>query len=418
MALRPRPGSFVFIAVRPVALAGSGPGILYNSPAGYMTGRPIFSVLIPTRDRAETLRHCLRTALAQDYASAEIIVSDNFSGDGTRKVVSAFRDPRLKYFNTGRRLGMAGNFEFALSKARGSVLAFLGDDDGLLPGALARAAAIFRSTGTEALQSSPCMYAWPSLTGRAFGRFSLPRGGVLERRDCRKWLGRVLAGKAGYPELPMLYTGGFIKRSAVVKASRGGPFFRSPIPDVYSALALSSVLKNYIYSNEPLALTGASGHSTGISVLGLGPAWVRSVITGLPAARGAGKKAAGASPSDLFVSEDNLPFHASLPRLPGGKFPPSLQALVYESFLQSAHLRGPAPRGLFRGQLELILAGAGPHRRTLESWCRKLAADRGEDFNAIRRAALKEKGAAAYDGKKLGGTLAARSPGRAPGGLK
>jgi len=75
---------------------------------------PRFTVIIPTRERAATLRHCLATVTAQDFASLEILVSDNCSSDETAAVVAANGDPRIRYLNTGRRLSMSHNWEFAL----------------------------------------------------------------------------------------------------------------------------------------------------------------------------------------------------------------------------------------------------------------------------------------------------------------
>ena len=42
-----------------------------------MTGKPFFSVVIPTRNRASLLRYALQTALDQDFDDYEIVVSDN-----------------------------------------------------------------------------------------------------------------------------------------------------------------------------------------------------------------------------------------------------------------------------------------------------------------------------------------------------
>jgi hypothetical protein len=64
-------------------------------------------------------------------------------------------------------------------------------------------------------------------------------------RTSHVWLKRLLNGEALYPELPWLYTGGFasidLGRNAL---DENGKFFRSRIPDVYSAIALASVTKN------------------------------------------------------------------------------------------------------------------------------------------------------------------------------
>ena len=109
------------------------------------------TVVIPTRERADTLFHTLRTVLEQEYENLEILVSDNASIDNTRQVVSQFSDVRLRYINTGNRIGMSENWEFALSHVTGDFVMYLGDDDGLLPNACNDIASIINNSGTRAL---------------------------------------------------------------------------------------------------------------------------------------------------------------------------------------------------------------------------------------------------------------------------
>ena len=77
---------------------------------------PLLSLIIPTRERAETLAFTLATALEQQSRDYEIIVSDNASADHTKAVVDKLDDARIHYFNTGQRLSMCGNYEFALER--------------------------------------------------------------------------------------------------------------------------------------------------------------------------------------------------------------------------------------------------------------------------------------------------------------
>ena len=66
--------------------------------------------------------------------------------------------------------------------------------------------------------------------------------------------------------LPVLYNGGFISMELIkeAKSSReDGLFFRSLSPDVYSAMVFSLHTDEYVYSDEPLAVNGASIHSGG-----------------------------------------------------------------------------------------------------------------------------------------------------------
>ena len=58
---------------------------------------PRFSVVIPTRQRANTLRHTLQTCLASDFDDYEIVVCDNCSSPETRQVVEEAASRRVVY---------------------------------------------------------------------------------------------------------------------------------------------------------------------------------------------------------------------------------------------------------------------------------------------------------------------------------
>jgi hypothetical protein len=329
------------------------------------------TVVIPTRERCDVLGKALQTVTAQTYDALEIIVSDNCSSDGTRDVVAAARDPRIRYLNTGRRLSMSHNWEFALSHVQRGWVTVLGDDDGLLPGAVAKLAELASTAGVEAIRSETCYYAWPTLPGPARGRLRVPLRSGLEVRSTRRWLDDVLQGRATYLEGPMLYTGGFVAVAALEKLRAAtGAFYRSCIPDVYSAIAIASVTDRYLYVHEPLAVNGASKHSTGTSQL-------------------SAQRAAIGSPAQRFTTEGNIAFHADLPLGADGAYPPSLQALVYESFLQTLDLRDGTPHVDAAEQLCVILGAAGRHSAPVFEWGRLFACQHGLDFDAIaERAAV------------------------------
>jgi len=132
-----------------------------------------FTIIIPTRERKDTLEYTIKTALAQDYNNFCVIVSDNFSNDGTRELVESIENSRLIYFNTGSRVSMSHNWEFALSKVKHGWVTILGDDDAILPGALNRVNEIINETGLLAIRSNGCSFRWPNLTGTGYGEISL-----------------------------------------------------------------------------------------------------------------------------------------------------------------------------------------------------------------------------------------------------
>src|SRR5438067_10315585 len=54
-----------------------------------------FSVVIPTRERADTLRFALRTYLDQTFDDYEVIVSDNCSSPATKAAVDEVASPKV-----------------------------------------------------------------------------------------------------------------------------------------------------------------------------------------------------------------------------------------------------------------------------------------------------------------------------------
>jgi hypothetical protein len=326
---------------------------------------PKLTVIIPTRERCDVLIKSLQTVTAQDYHNLQIIVSDNFSSDDTEEVVRSFADTRVSYLNTGRRLSMSHNWEFALSHVADGWVTIIGDDDGLLPNSMTRVAQLIRSADVQAIRSHVCWYRWPSMTGKSFGRLGVPLGAGEEIRDSAEWLGKLLNGNVTYLDMPMLYNGGYVAMSALrAMKSATGSFYRSCIPDVYSAVAIASVTERYLYVHEPLAINGASRHSTGSSQFAV-------------------NDPTKPSPIATFQSEGNIPFHEDVPLCEDGTLPTSIQALVYESYLQSAMLRPPTQKMSHAQQLAAILTTSGRHHAAVLRWARLFAARHGLDLAAI-----------------------------------
>jgi glycosyltransferase involved in cell wall biosynthesis len=330
---------------------------------------PKITVIIPTRERCDVLESSLRTVTTQDYDNLEIIVSDNCSTDDTEGVVRRANDQRVRYVNTGKRLNMSHNWEFALSHVREGWVSFIGDDDGLLPESIKTVANIIKTSGVEAIRSTFCTYHWPAIMGNEHGQLIVPMGSGIETREAMPWLGKVMRGVAKYPQLPVIYDGGFISLTALHKVkSRTGAFFASCNPDLYSAVAVASVIDRYIFLHAPMAISGVSRHSTGNSSF-------------------SNKKNKNTTPVSTFYSESNIPFHGAMPLHEDGGLPISFQAMVYETYLQSAALRGASSDVGHRQQLEIILATAGAHRESIEKWGRLFAAQHGIDFASARRSA-------------------------------
>lgn len=103
--------------------------------------KPFFSILIPSYNRPSYLEKCLESILENDFNDFEIIISDD---DSTEiKEIKRVIEPYLKYENItfikqSHNIGMANNWNFLVSYARGKYLIILGDDDNILSCMLSR----------------------------------------------------------------------------------------------------------------------------------------------------------------------------------------------------------------------------------------------------------------------------------------
>ena len=230
---------------------------------------PKLSVIVPTRERSDTLFYTLKTLVDQNYSDCEIIVSDNHSKDNTKEVVDAFLDTRIRYINTGRRVSMSENWEFALRHAKGDFITYIGDDDGFVPGAFAGAMALLEKSQMNALVWEKIDYCWPDHIEEGLRNwFSFKSSGhVLHVIKAFEKLREVMEFKDGYTKLPCLYNG-IIKKSLLdgIKArTANNVFFNAISPDVFSGIALSTVINEYLYTDYPFSVNGASRHSNGTS---------------------------------------------------------------------------------------------------------------------------------------------------------
>jgi glycosyltransferase involved in cell wall biosynthesis len=122
------------------------------------------SVLIPVYNGERYLAECLDSVLAQDFPDMEILLSDDYSGDGSKELMAKYsaRDPRIRWWKNPRRVGLTANSNLCLRAATGEYIKFLHQDDKLLsPSALRKYAAALDAHPAAALASSR-----PHLTGK------------------------------------------------------------------------------------------------------------------------------------------------------------------------------------------------------------------------------------------------------------
>jgi glycosyltransferase involved in cell wall biosynthesis len=108
---------------------------------------PVFSVVVPTHNRAHLVGRAIQSVLNQTFTDFELIVVDDASRDNTGGVVAAIADHRLSYVRLDKNLGVAGARNRGVLQARGQFVIFLDDDDESYPDLLAATFHAFESAG-------------------------------------------------------------------------------------------------------------------------------------------------------------------------------------------------------------------------------------------------------------------------------
>jgi glycosyltransferase involved in cell wall biosynthesis len=227
-----------------------------------------FSVVIPTRERAATIRFALRTCLDQNFDDYEIIVSDNDSSPPTKAAIDEAASAKVRYFRTPGPLAMSSNWDFAVSHARGEFVILIGDDDGLLPHALAQLDKITREHAAKVVRWEPVYYTWPSfaLAGQS-DYLRIPMGRGLREVQAADVIREVIGFRSLYTTLPMLYNAAVHRSILDELRAKTGRIFPHSVPDVYSGFAIAAVAGRFLSTDTPMSLAGQSGASNGIAVL-------------------------------------------------------------------------------------------------------------------------------------------------------
>ena len=91
---------------------------------------PLVSVIVPAYNAEKFVAETIESVQAQTYTHWELIIVDDGSTDQTADIIKEYviKDSRIQYcYQTNGRQGKARNY--AISKAKGTLLAFIDADD-------------------------------------------------------------------------------------------------------------------------------------------------------------------------------------------------------------------------------------------------------------------------------------------------
>jgi glycosyltransferase involved in cell wall biosynthesis len=92
---------------------------------------PLVSIITLTYNHQDYIAACIESVLQQTYQNWEQIIVDDGSTDDTGKIVSRFREPRIRYERQANQgpFELAHTYNRALSLAKGELIAILEGDD-------------------------------------------------------------------------------------------------------------------------------------------------------------------------------------------------------------------------------------------------------------------------------------------------
>ena len=230
------------------------------------------SVLLPTRDRLELLRHAVASVRCLEDTDWEIVISDNCSSGDVEGYVASLDDERVRYVRTPKLLSITENWNNALVHSTGEYVIMLGDDDALLNGYFRRTRRLIADFDRpQVIYHNALGFAYPGvmpaapdglLRSEGYARFL--RGAEQPFRLSSEWA-YALARRAADFRFCYGFNMQFvtISRAIVAELSGDGDFFRSPFPDYYAMNHMFARAHSIVAEPHPLVVIGISPRSYG-----------------------------------------------------------------------------------------------------------------------------------------------------------
>ena len=228
--------------------------------------RPRFSIIIPTRERAQTLYHTLVGCLRQEYDDYEIVVCDNASSSATLDVIERLSSPRIVYHRSPDLLCMADNFNLAFSVSTGEYVLFIGDDDGVMPYAFAQVDALIRETGSKAVTWNTGVYSWPNILRDELANYiAVCASRKRTYFDGRQLIRDVMSGVSPPSFLPNAYHSVIARDVLDGIQSQAGQIFKGHGPDTYTSFSIAYAIDTFVRVETPMTISGFSSASSNVS---------------------------------------------------------------------------------------------------------------------------------------------------------
>jgi glycosyltransferase involved in cell wall biosynthesis len=230
------------------------------------------SVLLPTRDRLDLLRHAVASIVRLEDPDYEIVISDNCSSGDVEGYVASLGDVRVRYVRTPEVLSVTENWNNALAHSTGEYVLMLGDDDALLDGYFTRTRRLLAEFDhPQVIYHSALLYSYPGVTpGMPEGQLrpygyapflrSADRPLRVPTKEARRLVRQAVNFRFSYGLNIQFVT---VSRGIVEELAGDGDFFHPPFPDYYAMNHLFARADSIVAEPHPLVVMGISTRSHG-----------------------------------------------------------------------------------------------------------------------------------------------------------
>lgn len=223
----------------------------------------LLSVVIPTKNRYETLIPLVDALIKNISVGMEIIIQDN-SDDNSIMQNRYDAIETVKYYYHKEWLSVVDNCDMAISHSNGEYVTFIGDDDAVAP-QIFELAQLLKENNVDSCVCSYLMYRWPSALGNSRNSFEYYKEynhSFVPKIE--KMLTKLLrTGAHNKKGCPCVYHG-IVKRELLNQVyETTGSYFPGPSPDMANSTSLLLFAKRHVVTDIPFIIDGYSKASTG-----------------------------------------------------------------------------------------------------------------------------------------------------------
>lgn len=230
--------------------------------------KPLLSVAIPTKNRQYYCIEVIKHILSYDNKNFELVIQDNSDDRTIEQFVSTIEDKRLKYVYTNEAISSVENMSRSIGLTSGEYVCMIGDDDTILPTIFEYAKYMKENEIDSICPGFIPSYIWPNKQTGETGTLTIRKHVNIkkyEQIDVKKRLEDLFKnGIIHYQKynLPRVYHG-IIKKEVMDNIYKKITcYFGGLSPDIYSTVALSSLIKKHILVDSAFSIAGVCPQST------------------------------------------------------------------------------------------------------------------------------------------------------------